>query len=561
MRALPAFYILAGSFSVLSWSLAAQAQTPSIALDRLQLAPAGDPFLTIQGASAAANRLSVQLAGSYGRAPLTHVTPERELAVVRYQAAAHASIAWEALGRLKLDVSVPLWVAQAGQATSTARWQMPAPDERTVGQPRVGARLTLLRQTRSLPAVAVSVRAYLPHGAQDTYAGSDQIRFQPSLVVSSTGPRWAWGASVWRTTLTARDSYQDLAGSEVGLGAAVAMRAGSLQAGPEGYASTVADGRTSAFRDTTTFAELLMAARWSAGPLSFALAAGPGLGRGAGTPSYRLLAALSYSSSPEDCGATGMAAEREREWKPPAPAAAAPRRHAPIPADSDADTVPDATDACPAVPGDPAGARRGCPPDGDGDGIADSEDRCPSERGGPDPDPARHGCPPDRDGDGIADEADACPLEKGPRTAEPKTNGCPEVARIQGPQIVIQQQILFETAKDVLLQESIPVLQAMATLLNDHPEIARVAVDGHTDNAGGDGPNLQLSQRRSLSVMRWLIDHGVDARRLESRAFGMRRPVADNRTPEGRAKNRRVEFLIRRRTDKGEAGWADGPVP
>ena len=100
----------------------------------------------------------------------------------------------------------------------------------------------------------------------------------------------------------------------------------------------------------------------------------------------------------------------------------------------------------------------------------------------------------------------------------------------------------------------------MAALLKDHPEIARVAVDGHTDNRGGDAQNKALSERRARAVVDWLINHGVDARRLEAHGFGQRRPIAANITTMGRAKNRRVEFLIRLRTDRGKAGWVGGPI-
>jgi OOP family OmpA-OmpF porin len=63
-----------------------------------------------------------------------------------------------------------------------------------------------------------------------------------------------------------------------------------------------------------------------------------------------------------------------------------------------------------------------------------------------------------------------------------------------------------------------------------------------------------------VSVARWLIARGVDARRLETRGFGPRRPIADNGTEEGRAANRRVEFQILRRTTEGADGWIDGPL-
>ncbi|HTJ81385.1 MAG TPA: OmpA family protein, partial [Polyangiaceae bacterium] len=62
------------------------------------------------------------------------------------------------------------------------------------------------------------------------------------------------------------------------------------------------------------------------------------------------------------------------------------------------------------------------------------------------------------------------------------------------------------------------------------------------------------------SVERWLTEHGVDARRLEARGFGAKQPIADNATEEGRAKNRRVEFVILHRTGEGARGWIDGTL-
>src|SRR6185437_7134945 len=160
----------------------------------------------------------------------------------------------------------------------------------------------------------------------------------------------------------------------------------------------------------------------------------------------------------------------------------------------------------------------------------------------------------------IPDDKDACPNEKGPPNADPKLNGCPTAVRVEGTQIVILQQVNFDTGKDTIKKDSDDLLGQVAAALQQHPDIARVAVDGHTDNVGGDKPNKTLSEARALAVVRWLIDHGVDARRLEARGFGQRRPIADNRNEAGRAKNGRVEFLIRLRTDKGKDGWVDGPI-
>jgi len=67
-------------------------------------------------------------------------------------------------------------------------------------------------------------------------------------------------------------------------------------------------------------------------------------------------------------------------------------------------------------------------------------------------------------------------------------------------------------------------------------------VQGHTDNVGSDDYNLKLSDARAASVVAWLVSKGITADRLTAQGYGMRQPIADNGSDEGRAKNRRVEL-------------------
>ena len=101
--------------------------------------------------------------------------------------------------------------------------------------------------------------------------------------------------------------------------------------------------------------------------------------------------------------------------------------------------------------------------------------------------------------------------------------------------------IHFKSDSDVLTAESGPVLDEIAALLKASPAL-RVRVEGHTDATNTDAYNLDLSQRRARSVLKWLKDHGVGADRLAAEGYGKARPVADNATPQGRALNRRVEL-------------------
>ncbi|MEP7236791.1 MAG: OmpA family protein [Ferruginibacter sp.] len=236
----------------------------------------------------------------------------------------------------------------------------------------------------------------------------------------------------------------------------------------------------------------------------------------------------------------------------------------PVVLDRDGDGVLDAVDRCPDIAG-PA-SLQGCP-DRDGDGIADIDDKCPDVfgvaryQGCPIPDTdkdgindeldkcptvpgiARYqGCPiPDTDGDGVNDEEDKCINEKGPAS----NFGCPVISEEIIKRVrIAAQNIFFETAKSTLLAKSFPKLNDVVTILKENPSF-KVQIDGHTDFVGKDDYNQTLSEQRAASVKAYLVSQGIAESRLSSAGYGESRPVADNNTAAGKAKNRRVEMTLR----------------
>lgn len=201
--------------------------------------------------------------------------------------------------------------------------------------------------------------------------------------------------------------------------------------------------------------------------------------------------------------------------------------------DADNDGVADTDDKC---PGTKAGMKvdaKGCPMDSDNDGVSDDADRCPNAAGPV----ALKGCP-DGDGDGVADLDDRCPKTKG--TIENK--GCPEMAKQDVTRITyIGSKIFFENNSDKLKVASLSQLDELAKILYRY-EGANLTIEGHTDSNGSDEFNQNLSQKRTESVKAYLIRKGIAASRLTGVGMGESKPVADNKTALGRAKNRRVEL-------------------
>jgi outer membrane protein OmpA-like peptidoglycan-associated protein len=107
---------------------------------------------------------------------------------------------------------------------------------------------------------------------------------------------------------------------------------------------------------------------------------------------------------------------------------------------------------------------------------------------------------------------------------------------------IVAHGIQFDTGSDRLRPESTSTLRQILGLLEADPKLAFV-IEGHTDNQGGAAVNGPLSERRAQAVKAWLVGKGVAEGRLTAKGLGESRPLADNATAEGRANNRRVEFV------------------
>jgi len=143
---------------------------------------------------------------------------------------------------------------------------------------------------------------------------------------------------------------------------------------------------------------------------------------------------------------------------------------------------------------------------------------------------------------GITHFEDTTPIVLGsPVPPQPEAPARVEVTKDR---IEIKEKIQFAFDKSDILPGSDSLLNEVVAALQAHNEIKKVVINGHTDSEGNDAHNQDLSERRAKAVEGWLVTHGVVPERLQSKGFGESKPIADNNTPEGRERNRRVEFLI-----------------
>lgn len=145
------------------------------------------------------------------------------------------------------------------------------------------------------------------------------------------------------------------------------------------------------------------------------------------------------------------------------------------------------------------------------------------------------------------------PPEPKPEPApEPPPPPPPPTAHTNEDKIDLSEDVQFDEGKATLVERSKQLLDDVVREINEHPEVARIMIQGHTDSTAGPKLNMTLSNERCATVKAYLVDKGIDAKRLVTKGFGETKPIADNSTEEGRAKNRRVEFHIMKRGGGGK---------
>ncbi len=556
---------------------AAAPTTTGFALNRYQPAqPGSDWFqsesLDLRGKA----RPGVSLVGDFAYRPLVlrNAAGDEISPIVRYQFYYHLSASVTLAERVRLSASLPFLLYSLGGSGTLSDVQgvpdveVSSADGTGIGDARFGLDVRLVGEYGSPFTLALGARVFAATGQEKYFASDGLPRLGGRLMAAGQAGLFAYAVEAGVLAHLERDDFVGVPfGTDLTFGAAAGLRLldGVIHLGPELSGSTVvSDSGDGFFKRATTPVELAFGAKFLLGQgVRLSPAIGAGLTSGLGAPKMRCLLALDWQPP------IATSVEEQLPIPPPSrdldgdgvvdeadacPAAAGParplesaRNGCPDPADADADGVADEVDSCPREPGvagsDPR--QNGCPPppDSDSDGISDSLDACPKVSGILQADPSQTGCPPDADRDGFVDAIDSCPTLAGVDYADSKLRGCPR-AQLQQGAIQLNEPVRFMANGAKLSKESDALLDTIADLLLQHSEIDHVVVEGHTDKSGSARANLELSRARAAAVVKWLVAHGVSARRLSSRGFGSSQPIASNDTPDGRARNRRVEFRL-----------------
>jgi OOP family OmpA-OmpF porin len=583
--------LVLGLLVVSSVGSARAAETGSFSLDHAPPAPPGGPFFVAPTAAVADDRVvAIAVVGSYASDPLVLVGADdgaREGAVVSDLFLLHLGASGQIWPNLSLDLDLPVALVAQGDDPVIDGTTYVSPGDAGLGDVRLGARYRFFGKTGAPLELAGQLALFLPTGDPDKFLGDGSTHASLAGIANGVLRSFVWSASLGSELRGSVDYAGTTQGTTLRYALGAAARVGPDQRitfGPELYGSLVLEDPAG----HTAHSELLVGGRFALNDeVELGLSGGPGLGTGVGTPAARVFMGFAYAPHtrppspdrdrdgvpdgadicPDERGARSSHPERngcperlDRDEDGIADSVDvcpmdvgvasddAAKNGCPAQRDADRDGVADEVDACPNQAGvataDPK--RSGCPSDKDGDGVSDADDACPDVRGVKSPEKAQNGCLEDADRDGISDDQDACFDQAGVPDPDPLKHGCPRTsaAVLSGNSIVITQAVLFERGKDVILKESSPLLDDVAHVLVDHPELTRVEVQGHTDDSGSGKRNAALSRARAEAVVDALVERGISKERLVAKGFGAQRPVASNGTAEGREKNRRVEFRV-----------------
>ncbi len=552
----------------------AAAQSGYFYLDRAQISGAPDDgFMVFRPYAGKGTRLYGNLALGYAQGPLRADTvtanPQLQNTIdnpMRGQFIAYGSAGVQLLGRVGVSVTLPISIYNitGGDPGAYGVGAGGIDDQKTaLHDTRIDARVKTFETDDGAARFGGGFALFAPSGNPFAFASDDQVtgwlfgsaefNLEGLQLSGQIGPHFRPERSI------GGENGALFVGTELrwAFGAYVPMREGTLRVGGELFGSTGLDGSVGHNDTNTIFSGRNTALEWLA-QARFQITELPGvyvnagggtrLSIGYGAPDFRLLVSVGKTIELTKSNASA----------PPPRVRVSVAEHVDL--DSDGDGYPDAIDKCPNQKEDGKLPDRtdGCPTsDRDGDGIADQLDRCPDQAEDKDQIQDDDGCPEeDADRDGVPDVEDRCPSEPGPRNDDPEKSGCPTLTRLsESGEVELLQAIQFETGRAVIKPASYPILDEVVTLLKARDDL-RIGVYGHTDNRGSLALNTRLSKERAAACMKYLVDKGIAPSRLESDGFGPSKPIDDNATEAGRARNRRVEFKV---LDGSEEKPADEP--
>ena len=463
-----------------------------------------------------------------------------------------------------------------------------------IGDIRVQPKLVALDTDRSPVGLAVQVPVGIPTGNGGSFLGEESFSVTPMLVTEFADGSVRARKYSFRTALTAGYRVRETGRvRDVSIGNELVYGLG-MGVHPAEAIEIVGEfhGTISGPQPAQQPAEILGGFKFLIGRLVVInVGGGAGILPGIGAPDYRVLTGLtvapSFDPNARDVDKDGiMDGADQCRTDPEDPDGYQDEDGCPE-LDNDVDNIPDNLDQCPNDPEDDDGYmdNDGCPDaDNDKDSILDVADRCPDEAetnngymdedGCPDEKPVEDtdgdgykndvdhcpydaedfdsfqdedGCPEtDNDNDGVVDHMDQCPLDREVYNGIEDEDGCPDEGRVvvEKDFIKIRDRIYFEFAKARIQERSQSLLDEIAATIAAHPEILVIRIEGHTDDVGADVTNLKLSQSRADAVMKALVFRGIAENRLDAVGFGEMRPISSNANDDGRAENRRVEFII-----------------
>jgi outer membrane protein OmpA-like peptidoglycan-associated protein len=188
------------------------------------------------------------------------------------------------------------------------------------------------------------------------------------------------------------------------------------------------------------------------------------------------------------------------------------------------------------------------PSDRDKDGIPDHKDKCPDDPEDYDGYMDTDGCPDtDNDNDGIPDAVDQCPNEPEDKDGYQDEDGCPEGGKpVEKPKETsfILEGLKFEPNSAAMVPGAYTSLEKAGRIIKDFPDV-NVVIEGHAASTGRPDFEMSLSRDRANTVSDYLVQtYGIEASRIRAVGYGSTKPIADNTTRDGRARNRRIEFKV-----------------